>query len=396
MVDLFKGVGVIVDDHLNNDSKETLDKIFQIKSNFEEQNIPILTYNSLPFDEMENFGSISFILLDWNLSELPEGIPMPDVVIEDNIDFIKRLEKICFIPIFIFTNESVDTVIDILNRKELYDLNSENNHIFVKNKDELCNVSDFNREINDWINRTPSIYVLKEWENEIKRATISLFYDLYKISPAWPYIMNKTYLDDIKNDNCEMFELINRNLFARCSPIIFNDKFLEKGGKYKVAKEDLRKILECERYIKKDSLQDFPALGDIFKKSGYYYINMSPDCDIVRVDNPDLICVKAEKVNETKINKDSRYKIEHGSFIEQTGYSIVPFVDNGKFLDVKFKHIKLFKWEDIKENRIGRLIPPYITRLKLQYISYFQRQGIPAIPLEAISSSSENSDPETF
>ena len=42
------------------------------------------------------------------------------------------------------------------------------------------------------------------------------------------------------------------------------------------------------------------------------------------------------------------------------------------------------QWNNIKDNRIGRLLPPYITRVQQKYAHYLQRQGLPRIPKQAI------------
>jgi len=42
------------------------------------------------------------------------------------------------------------------------------------------------------------------------------------------------------------------------------------------------------------------------------------------------------------------------------------------------------KWSEYKARRIGRLLPPYITRLQQKYAFYLQRQALPAIPEKAM------------
>lgn len=387
IIKLFKGIGVIIDDSFGNKTSKK-DKIWNIKSYFEKKNFPILTFSALPSEEqIEHLRSISFIILDWNLTGV-EGIDLSDELINDNIEFIRKIKEVCFSPIFIFTNEGHDDVINALSNKGLYNRNLTTNHIFVKNKDDLKNSQTLFSELANWVKRTPSIYVLKEWDYNVSKAISILFNDLYQISPSWPYILSKNYSNDIGVDisegNNEICDLINRNLFSRCSPISLNHVLISKK-KHGITKEEIRKILECERFLKNNYLPNFPVMGDIFKIGKKYLINIRPDCDIVRVDNPELYCIEGEKINEDKINKrDSRYVFKHGAFREQIDFTIVPFIDGGKIIEFKFKKLTHKEWNSIKDKRIGRLLPPYITKLKLQYIAYLQRQGVSSIPDNAI------------
>lgn len=384
VINLFKGVGVIIDNSfLNTENKE--DRIWKIKSYFEKKGFPLLIYSELPaLEEMMRIRGVSFILLDWNLSDMPIGLPLPGATVNDNIIFIESIRKHCFAPIFIFTNEETDSVINILESKNLYKQDLNTNHIFVKNKSDLKSGRTLFSEIAKWINRTPSVYILKTWENAIAKGISDIFYDLYNISPSWPYVMCRNYYEDIGGENSEIFELLNRNLEARCMPLNYDDKIVSKK-RTGVTKDELRKLLECERFIPEQSLRDYPAMGDVFKRNSKYFINIRPDCDILRVENPTLYCIEGSVVKEEKINvKNTRYEFKHGAFRERIDFAVVPFIDNGKIIEFKFKDLKQECWQEVRRMRVGRLLPPYITRLKLQYIAYLQRQAIPSIPENAI------------
>lgn len=384
VINLFKGVGVIIDNSfLNTENKE--DRIWKIKSYFEKKGFPLLIYSELPaLEEMMHIRGVSFILLDWNLSDMPIGLPLPGATVNDNIIFIESIRKYCFAPIFIFTNEETDSVINILESKNLYKRDLNTNHIFVKNKSDLKSGRTLFSEIAKWINRTPSVYILKTWENAIAKGISDIFYDLYNISPSWPYVMCRNYYEDIGGENSEIFELLNRNLEARCMPLNYDDKIVSKK-RTGVTKDELRKLLECERFIPEQSLRDYPAMGDVFKRNSKYFINIRPDCDILRVENPTLYCIEGSVVKEEKINvKNTRYEFKHGAFRERIDFAVVPFIDNGKIIEFKFKDLKQECWQEVRRMRVGRLLPPYITRLKLQYIAYLQRQAIPSIPENAI------------
>jgi hypothetical protein len=241
------------------------------------------------------------------------------------------------------------------------------------------------------------MYVLKEWENSLSKAKHDLFWDFYFTNPNWTNILKQTFKTDGVDENHELSALIYKNLIARINPPAFDEKILNKNIK-NIPKEDLRKVLECERFLKNDKLSDVPATGDIFKEIYHdngetkyrYWINIRPDCDIIRNNNVELYCLKGRIIDENKINKKQKdailfsIKDGNGTFEEKINHAFVAFIDDGKIIEVLFRDIKLKKWNEINGNRIGRLLPPYITRLQQKYSFYLQRQGLPAIPEKAI------------
>jgi len=77
------------------------------------------------------------------------------------------------------------------------------------------------------------------------------------------------------------------------------------------------------------------------------------------------------------------YNNKYGEFNEQHNQAIVLSIQ-GKTYDFRFKDLELIKWDDLKDKRIGRLLPPYITRIQQRYALYLQRQGLPRTPELAI------------
>ena len=157
ILELFSGVAIIIDDEINQNIT-SLNGIQKIVKSLKEKNVPFISYSELPNDEMiKNFHSANFILLDWNLSGIQ---PIPEATINDNIQFIKNLNEICFLPIFIFSDEDTHTIEIKLKEERLY--NSENNnHIFVKRKSELDSCEKLFSEIETWLKNTPSVYIVK-------------------------------------------------------------------------------------------------------------------------------------------------------------------------------------------------------------------------------------------
>ncbi|MCK4665048.1 MAG: hypothetical protein KAT68_19425 [Bacteroidales bacterium] len=398
---LLSGIAIIIDDKIKKDDSKDL--ILKIRDQLKENHISILEYEDLPDNsEICNFKNISFILLDWQLFETPEpGMPIDETLfINYNIEFLKEINKVGFIPVFIFSNQSPDSIIRKLSEESIYNEGS-NNYIFIKKKQDLLSDVDDNllfTEIENWLKKTPSIYVLKEWEHSLNKAKRDLFWSFYDINHNWPSVLQKTFTDDGSDVNYELGNFIYKNISARTEQITFDDDILNQEDD-DISKEDIRKVLEAERFIKKGVLPpDIPFTGDLFEyevdvngsKEKRYYLNIRPECDIaIRPDgtsNPDLYCLKGCVINEAHINSSNDDKIlfEKGNFIEKSNNTYIPFIDNGKIIEFFFNEIKIKKWNSIKSTRIGRLLPPYITKVQQRYSFYLQRQGLPAIPEKSI------------
>lgn len=404
--DLFNGIAIVIDDEIGNDSANINNLISQIKKH----NMPYLTYKEIPDDNIiDHFEGISFLLLDWKLRTetlgefITEGVSLPDTIgqsgVDENIAFLKKLRKSCFMPIFIFTNEQEEPVIQALIDHDLYQKDKPN-YIFIKRKNDLTGRTKLFSVITDWIRKTPSIYVLAAWEKAYRTSKVKLFHDFYSMSPDWPNILWKSFADDGVNMSLELGEVITRNLHTRMVPFTFDDKILNKCGKAAL-KDEVRKVLEGERFVKAENPnkeeylhKDFIATGDIFKKSsGKIYINIRPDCDCIpnrndsngKIEDVDLYLLQGSKLSATQENE--KYREKYGNFEETDNQSIVFSIIDGKTYNFNFKNLTIKKWSEIKDNRIGRLLPPYITRIQQRYALYLQRQGLPRTPQMAVHGS---------
>ena len=208
-----------------------------------------------------------------------------------------------------------------------------------------------------------------------------MFWDLSSINQAWPNILLKTIKDDGADADSELIKLLQNNLMARLRIPTLNRGIIEKAVDG-ISKQALRTILEKERFL--SNLPDIPFSGDVYKINEIYYINIRPDCDIIR-ERKDMYLLKGGIVDESKINSEEQDSIifDSGNFVEKINSCYVAFIEN-KIIEFKFRKIEIKKWNDIKSNRIGRLLPPYITRIQQKYAFYLQRQALPALPIQSI------------
>lgn len=377
IIQLFSGIGVVIDEAIHDDN-QIPNGIQKIVQSIKSKHIPLLLFEDLPDDEViSKLHSISFLILDWNLSGV---LPIPKATIDDNIVFLKKLKETCYIPLFIFSDEDPHTIEVALSENGI---TAENSPIFIKKKDELDTVQKLFGEIESWLKTTPSIYVLKEWEKATREAKTIMLSELSSVHPFWPSVLTKAIQDDGGNKNWELMNSLQNNLSYRIVfPEFDNDIIgLEKEG---ITKEEVRKILECERFIPNNKLPNYPFAGDIYLIEDNFYINIRPDCDIIR-EKKDLYLLKGNVIEEAKINSNTDDKIvfSQGEFQEKINNCFVAFVD-GKILCFSLRKLAIKKWNEVKDNRCGRLLPPFITKIQQKYSSYIQRQGLPSIPNQAI------------
>lgn len=377
IIQLFSGIGIVIDEAINAKGIQP-NGIQKIVQSIKDKDIPILAYEELPNDEtLSKLHSISFIILDWNLSGVQ---PIPQATIDDNIDFLQKLKEICFVPIFIFSDEDSHTIEVALSENGM---TAQNSPIFIKKKDELDTAEKLFNEIKEWMKQTPSVYVLKEWEKAMREAKTTMMSDLSSIHPSWPSVLAESVQSDGGDCSWELMNSLQSNLSYRIAVPEFDEEIIEIRDDG-ITKDEIRKILECERFVPADKLPDYPFSGDIYLMEGNYYVNIRPDCDIIR-EKKDLYLLKGVVIDETKINSgtDENIVFNQGGFQEKVNNCIVAFV-NGKILSFSLRKLSIKKWNEIKNDRQGRLLPPFITKIQQKYSAYLQRQGLPAIPQEAI------------
>lgn len=391
---LMSGIAVVIDDEFEEEGGEQEDMIFRIVGNMEgEWEMPFYKTHEIPLDGFSDglLRSASFVLLDWKL--WPDSPQLEKEGIKKNIKFLEKA-KAYFIPVFIFTNEDPSDVSDKL-AEDLYDADkSKSSFIFIKRKSELTEKSDIFDSIGEWIETNASVYALKAWEREFYESKRALFGSMYAKSPDWPKVFWKSYEDDGVDPGSSLADLINDNLSGRFRTNIF-EKYILGSGFSGASMEDLRSLIQEASFVGIDSLPDDEIRsGDLFSLSkGKYLINIRPDCDCIprlgvkTADDVELYCLQGKRLSEEKV----RRSYQNGHFQEKVWESISFSLHEGRTVQFDLRKLQEVKFSDVKDKRIGRLIHPYITRIKQRYASYVQREGLPRIPEEAIGKIPEES-----
>ena len=199
----------------------------------------------------------------------------------------------------------------------------------------------------------------------------------------------KSFAADGVNMSLELGEVITRNLHTRMTPFSFDEKTLNKRPGKKAKKAEVRKVLEGERFITKEGLDDNTiCAGDIFKVNSKVYINIRPDCDCIPRKKGEAVCLYLLRGSKlTNKQEKKKYRKEFGNFEEIDNQSTVFSIIDGRTYDFQFKDLTVMKWPELKDKRIGRLLPPYITRMQQRYALYLQRSGLPRTPEKAVHGS---------
>lgn len=398
--ELFSGIGMVIDDQVFN--PESSDKIISIVENLESKGFPLAKYDKIPVVSGGNIAKFSFVLLDWELVSISDEqgspIPLASELVKSTRDpllqFIKTIIKDCYVPIFIFSNNEVENIKNILQNNKI---DIDNAPIFIKNKSDL--ISDgVVKEIGAWIDKMPSIYVLKVWDNAVERAKIHTFQQLSN-TKYWPLVIWETAEDDSVNPNEELLDVLTQNIFERMQPLSIEKEQLFKIGEIKPTKDEVLNVLRAQR-LEVSPNREASMTGDIYKIGEKYYLNIRPTCDCV--DRKEQECTNCKKKNclecsnankvylikfEALKQKDEKELFEHkyGVFKERNNEAILGPLMGEKFYRFKFKDITIRLYSDVKDNKEGRILQPFIRHITERYALYIQRQALPRIPSQAIS-----------
>ncbi|MGP1406232.1 hypothetical protein [Filifactor alocis] len=429
---LFQGIAVIFDDEISDPTST----IYTIKENIQRKNIPVAVYNEMPRPEIiPSLSNASFVILDWDYTNSgldvgsSERLSIPielEAEQEQNlIQFISKLLCEVFIPVFIFTSKSVDSIKTTLRDAKLWNDGKEN-RIFIKQKNDINTDTQLFGAIEDWIKAMPSVYVLKKWEKSISKSKDAMFLELYGYSPNWVKIIWDMLKKDSIENHREFGEFVTRNLNNRIGTYEFDENIIE--AQRDISPEELRRVVEGERYFAYHTPPEQAYTGDLFKDGNKYYLNIRAQCDLSRMNgggeyNPKLYCIKGKKLRSKDIVTDDirmtteerlRFGVDKsfsldemrkickkddelrqfnknftnyrnsiffrkGAFLERNDKVIVGCIADEKVLQFDLD-ISIKEFSDVRDKRIGRILPPYITRIQQKCAQNMVREGVMPIP----------------
>ena len=437
--ELFKGIAVIIDDEINDETSP----IFKIKKLIEQRNIPVLTYTEVPrLEIIEALSNVSFIVLDWeyldssfqtDMGEERIAIPatLHDDAEENLIKFIDGVINKIFVPTFIFTGHDSEKIKSKLKENDLWKEGNPN-RIFIKQKADLDSEEKLFTSIKEWLKEMPSVYVLKEWEKTFNKTKNEMFLDLYGYSPYWVKIVWDTLKRDSIDNQAEFGEFVTRNFVNRIEGYQFDEECLNTEKSF--SQRELQTVIEGERYISYRSQPLQAYTGDLIKDGKYYYLNIRAQCDLARPDqqgeyDPTLYCVKGKKLKnkdiateDIKITEDGKlsfgvgkeYTLDElkticndinelkkvnnkfrnhrngiffnkGDLLGKRPEIIIACIAGENAIKFDLKEIIPLSYKEYMGKRIGRLLPPYITKVQQSSSQYIVREGLMPVPEELYS-----------
>lgn len=397
--DLVSGIAVVIDDQLDSSGAPRdadnggYDPIFDIVERMErEWSLPFYKSDRLP-PEAHWPGllqSASFILLDWKLW-LDGASQLKEDGIRANNRFLEAAKR-HFVPVFVFANESVDDVADAIPRDIYREEDADKSFVFIRSKTDLLADGSLNVDpLRKWMASSASVYALKTWDRLFFAARSSVFGSMYGINSDWPRVFWRTYKRDGVDPSFGLTQLIGDCLLGGIRTNAFAEDVMMDDGDLdlEVPPADLRRLIEATTFRRAESVDDIRC-GDFFKMSKRkYLLNVRPDCDCIPrngqgPDDVEVYCIEGKTMRESELEKEYR----GGHFLERSDQSIVFAASEGKSVRFRFKNLRVKRFGDLRDDRVGRILHPVLTRIQQRYALYLQRQGLPAIPEGAVSAES--------
>lgn len=395
--ELMAGIAVVIDDALGEELGEEEDedgagdRIGKIVHWFEhEWELPFVKSDALPKQAAwpNLLRAASFVLLDWRLWGRG-GDALQQSMLEDIKQFLVAARE-SLVPVFILTNEDTEDVILELGKlpEGVYvEGSEERNFVFVESKSEMWSGTEVDvGKLKDWVFGNASVYALKAWERALQGAKDELFKAMCDRNMHWPRVFWDTYVTDGAQPSASLTSLINDSLCGRMRTDGFEEEHLQ-GDYSDVSDVQLRGLIAEASFRAADVLSpDEVRSGDLFEgETRKYWLNVRPDCDCIPrdgggVEDVDLYCVEGKRLSRGELRK----LFKNGHFEERVSQSVVFAVDHGRSILFDFGKFQVWKYSELREKRLGRLLHPYITRVQQRHALYVQRQALPRIPEAAV------------
>lgn len=410
-IDWLNGIAVFIDDEIDDETSNA----YKLKQQIDDKKIPVLTRLDLP-DDVDTFANhihdASFVIVDWKFSNLGEEITtaggrVPEAVKEKDeeaiINFIRQLLTNTYCPIFIFSNEETSDIKRSLISAGITNI-EQHPRIFIAAKTDLLDGKLFD-EINRWFTKNPIVYTLKTWDTVAKKAKKQIFTDLENKHISWPLVLWKSFKSDGGVPSIELSQILSalfsNTVIHSCN---FDEQYLNTDNAMPPDQQDIRKVLEGTRFVSLD-IATKPAPGDLFgatdsKGNWTYYVNIRAQCSTLREAKPCLYCVSGKEVTNERLSTNE-ISFKNGELLSKKHFIYVPFVHGNRILEFDCRKFLILRYKpstatvetvanspvncQIIASRIGRILPPYITNIQQTLSSFIVREGVPAIPEEAIT-----------
>jgi len=393
--ELFAGIGVVIDDKVFSSDEEG-DRIVKIIKELETvRKFPLVKYADLPDDDvLTKLTNVSFLLLDWeiepkqdDLGEEAPNVQLGEALKADNekrvIEIVQKTLQNSIVPVFIFSNQNIDSI-----NQKLTDAGVDltKSQIFIKSKAELTEEGALFQKIGKWVDGVSGVYVAKAWDNAFNKAKNQFFAEMANNTSHWPKALFDAATEDSTEPGEEITQAISQNVISRMQPIVISKEQIDKDTAIP-SRDEILGIMKGQFFLEKAS--EASMVGDFYvaKEPGHsekYYINIRPTCDCVGREGNDGLMYLLMCTQVTGKKSAELYNTKDGHFNETVGCAIVGPLYKGKIYHINFKTIEIVKYDDWKDKKVGRILPPIINHITERYSLYVQRQALPRIPKEII------------
>lgn len=392
---MLEGSVIYIDDEWNKDGS-TAGRFYK---QLWESGRPMRAYNSLPPDgHLDHWDGLSMVILDWNLLESDTRVEgaseLQESAREEILNFLTTLLKRYFCPVFIVSASDKAGIEAILRDAEVFPTDALGPRVRVVHKHDVSN--QLLPALEEEVAKDPVLSALAVWEREYQRAKNEMFIDFSKMSAHWPaYIVDLTEGEGA-DAAYELVETLNANLRHRMNPVAFDLERL-RVNEGSANPSTLRRVTRARTMLRPEVLNErmvYP--GDLFRfpnsKSGEIWMNISPVCQtIVRPLGSSgkegtaqparsairLHLIRGELAGEIPLSRRKFSDLRRRGD-GPNGAVIHALIDECPYY-FEFGRARIRKWEKLKDSRIGRVLPPYITRLQQKHAAYIQSEGLPPV-----------------
>ena len=384
---LLQGPVVFIDDEVFDKAKPAYELAQQIRATGR----PIAEYGELPPDEhSEHWRSIAFLVLDWDLVPgspgASGGSTLSAFARTSMFGWLERFVQNVFCPIFIISAEDVADIERQIDENDSLRRLRETGRIRVFSKYDL--MEDLFQYLENWIASRPALAALNIWENENEFAKNRLFQDMDQMAPDWPGYVWKSAEKDGIDPSYELASVISANLLHRMDTLRFDvESIREFRGE--LTGEAMRRVIQGRTTLPGERLYPTMILpGDLFEDSedGVVWVNVTPACHTVISRSQgsnegvpgevDLNLVRGQRLDRpTSKSAFGKQKKEH----DGSNGMLVHVLLGDEPYAFSFKSRRMAKWSEVSDQRVGRLLPPYITLLQQRHAAFLMNEGLPRV-----------------
>jgi hypothetical protein len=383
-----QGPVVFIDDQIENQTTEA----HRLASQIRDSGRPLASYTSLPPSEhMPHWRSLGFLVLDWDLVPGSPGLIGSSTLSEyqrlELFEWLESFTSTIFCPVFIVSAEDTSDIQRQIDENAKLAAVSATGRLAVFSKSSL--LDDFVGYIENWVSSRPALMALNIWSNEVEAATNRLFLDMDELASDWPvYVWSNAAADSV-DPSFELASILSANLLHRINPLSFDVPAIREheGPLSKVA---MRRVLQGRTALSGERLYaTMVQPGDLFAGAtdGEFWLNVTPACHTVlnrpspgsgeaEPDKVILHLVRGQRVDRP-VSKSKFGKLKEQQDSPNTAVVHTLLGDDPVVFDFRVPAIQ--PWGDLKDRRIGRVLPPYITLIQQQHSAFLMNEGLPRV-----------------